>query len=118
MSLEGLLEGIGGVDADEHDDEEEEHQDGTGVDDDLHHEEEWRLLTGILNGQTDHDDGQGQGRVDGLLGEDHDQGCEHHDRGQQPERPLGSRHHRDEPTQGSGEQGSSHRAAPSSLRWA
>ena len=29
--------------------------------------------------------------VNGLLGEDHDQGCEHHDRGQQPERPCGSR---------------------------
>ena len=115
VTLEGLFEGVGGVDADKHDDKEEEHQDGAGVDDDLHHEKERRFLAGVLHGQTNHDYGQRQRRVDRLLGKNHHQGRKHHDRCQQPEGPLGCRHHRYE----TGEQGESrsHQAASSSLCW-
>ena len=43
LALDRLDDRVGGVDADQHQHEQEQHQDRAGVDDDLHREEERRV---------------------------------------------------------------------------
>ena len=71
---------VGGVDADQHQHEEEQHQDRAGVDDDLHREEERRLQGGVQDRQRDHHDGQQQRGVHGLAHEQDPERGQHHDR--------------------------------------
>ena len=65
--------------------EEEQHQDGAGVDDDLHREQERRVEDGVQDGEADHHDGQQQRGVHGLADEQDAEGREHHDRREDPE---------------------------------
>ena len=44
LALDRLDDRVGGVDADQHQHEQEQHQDRAGVDDDLHREQERRVL--------------------------------------------------------------------------
>ena len=57
------------VDADEHEDEQEEHHHGAGVDDHLDDPEEHRVLRDVEERQRDHHDDHGERGVHGLLGE-------------------------------------------------
>ena len=85
LAADRLDDRVGGVDADEHQHEEEEHQDGAGVDDDLHREEERRVQRGVEDRQADHHHGQQQRGVHGLADEQDAERGEHHDRGEDPE---------------------------------
>src|SRR5690606_18577112 len=74
LPLERLDHRVGGVHADEHEDEEEEHHDRAGVDDDLGHPQEDRLLDDVEPGQGDHDEDDAHRGVDGLAGEEEPEG--------------------------------------------
>jgi hypothetical protein len=80
-----LHQGVGGVDADQHEDEQEQHHHGTGVDHDLHDTEERRILRQVHHREAQHRHGQQQRTVDGLLHEQHARGRDHRQRSQQPE---------------------------------
>ena len=85
LAADGLHEGVGAVDADEHEDEQEEHHHGAGVDDHLHDAEELGPLRDVQERQRDHDEDDGQGRVDGLAGQQQAERREHHERAERPE---------------------------------
>ena len=88
LTLDRLHQRVGGVHADQHQHEQEQHQDRAGVDDDLHGEQERRVKRRVLHGQGDHHRGQAERGVHRLAGQDHPQRRQHHHRGQQPERDL------------------------------
>ena len=85
LAADRLDDRVGGVDADQHQHEQEEHQDRAGVDDDLHREEERRVEHGVQHRQADHHDGQQQRGVHGLADEEDAERGEHHDRREDPE---------------------------------
>ena len=85
LAADRLHHRVGGVDADQHQHEEEQHQDGAGVDDDLHGEEERRVQDGVQHGEADHHDGEQQRGVHGLADEQDAERGHHHDRGEDPE---------------------------------
>ena len=91
LAADRLDHRVGGVDADQHQHEEEQHQDRAGVDDDLHREEERRVEGGVQHGQADHHHGQQQRGVHGLADEQDAERGEHHDRRQDPEGDHGGR---------------------------
>ena len=103
-------EGVGGdaldpVNTDEHDDEEEEHDDGPGVNDDLHGGQE----IGLLSDEQDRDSEQRldehQRRVDRVAGDDHaDAADEHRQR----------RHHEHQEVRPGRRRGQQHQEAPPS----
>jgi len=86
LTLDRLLDCIRRLNAHQHEDEQEEHHDGTGVDNDLNNEQEWRTLSGIEHGETDHHNRQAQRSVHGLLGEHQPKRGDHHDWREEPER--------------------------------
>ena len=67
LAADRLAQRLGGVDAHQHQDEQEQHHDRAGVDDDLHREQERRALRGVQDRQADHHDRQAQRRVHGLA---------------------------------------------------
>ena len=83
LALEGLDEAVGGVHAHDHEHEDEEHHDRAGVDDDLDHPEEGRVLGDVEDRQVDHRQRDEQRAVHGLAGQhrapcaDHGQGGAH-----------------------------------------
>ena len=85
LAADGLDQRVRRVDADEHQHEQEQHQDCTGVDDDLHREQERRVLRGVQDREAHHHDGEQQGRVHGLAYDDHADRAHDHDRRQGPE---------------------------------
>ena len=96
VALEGLDDRVLRVDADQHDHEQEEHQDGAGVDDDLHHEQERGVLRRVQHGDGDHHAGHGDGRVDRLAREEESEGAEHRERRAHPEGHLTGGNQRDQ----------------------
>ena len=85
LAAQRLHQRVAGVHADQHQHEQEQHQDGAGVDDDLHREQERRVLGGVLHRQADHHRRQAERRVHRLAGQHHAERAEHHHRCQQPE---------------------------------
>ena len=85
LATDRLDDRVGGIDADQHHDEEEQHQDRAGVDDDLHREQERRVEGGVEEREADHHHGQQERGVDGLADEQDAEGRDHHDRRQDPE---------------------------------
>ena len=65
-----LMGGIGGVDADHHEHEEEHHEDGAGVDGHLDDAHEGRLEHRVQEGQADHVRDDARGRVHGAAGDE------------------------------------------------
>ena len=88
LAAKGFHQGLRGVDADDHEDEQEQHHHRTGVDHHLHHAEEQRILSDVDHGQRDHGGGQADRGVDRLgCGDDAD-GTDDGEGAQNPE------HHR------------------------
>ena len=73
---------LGGVDAEQHDHEQEQHDDRAGVDDHLHGGEEVGLEGDEVHGDAEQREDQRQRRVHGVVAGDHaDRADEHHRRG-------------------------------------
>ena len=89
LAADRLHDRVGGVDADQHHHEEEQHQDRAGVDDDLHREQERRVQHGVEERQADHHHGEQQRGVHGLADEQDAERGGHHDRGEDPEASFG-----------------------------
>ena len=85
LPAQGLHEGVAGVHADEHQDEQEQHEDGAGVDDHLHGGQEGGVLGGVQPGQAEHHAGQEQRGVHRALAQHHHDGRDHGQRGEHPE---------------------------------
>ena len=95
LALDRLDQGVGGVDPDQHDHEQEQHHDRAGVDEDLHAAQEGRLLGEVHDSEAHHHDRHAQRGVHGLLGEQQAEGAHHHDRCEHPEEDgLPATHHR------------------------
>ena len=88
LAGQGLHEAVGGVDADEHDDDEEQHHDGAGVDEDLDDTEEVGTLGDVEDAEDDHRQGHAERRVDGLLGKDQTEGAQDREGSEHPEEHL------------------------------
>jgi hypothetical protein len=90
LSPDRLGERVGGVDADEHEDEQEEHHHRAGVDEDLDDAEELRLRGEVEHAEVDHDEGHAQRGVDRLAGEEQPEGPQDHERCDDPEQDQAS----------------------------
>ena len=86
LALERLHEAVGGIHTHDHQHEDEQHHHRAGVDDDLHHAQEWRVLGHVEDRQVDHRHGDEQGAVHSLAGQDGAQGADHSECGAHPER--------------------------------
>jgi hypothetical protein len=86
LTAQGLDQRVGRVHADEHQDEQEQHHHGAGVDDDLDDAEERSVLGQVEHGQREHGQGEQERRVHRLLGGEHAERGEHRHGGQDPER--------------------------------
>ena len=80
LALEGLHHGVAAVDANQHHHEQEQHQNGACVDDDLHHEQERSVLGGVEDREPHHHSSHAEGRVNGFAGDNDADGQQHHDR--------------------------------------
>ena len=69
LTLDRLDDRVGGVDAHQHQDEEEQHQDRAHVDDDLYRKEERGLERGVHDGQADHHDREQECRMNIARGD-------------------------------------------------
>ena len=69
---------VGGANADEHDDEQEEHHDRAGVHDDLRDTQEGGAVRNVQDCQAEHDADHADDRVCGLLTEEDTQSAGHH----------------------------------------
>jgi hypothetical protein len=69
VSADGLGQRVGRIDSDEHEDEQEDHHHGAGVDEDLDDPEELRLLGEVEDAEVDHDERHAQRGVDRLARE-------------------------------------------------
>ena len=86
LAAHGLDQRVGGVDADEHQHEQEQHHDRAGVDDDLHDAEERRVLGDVEHRQRDHRHRQEHRRVHRLAARHHAERADHRDGAEDPER--------------------------------
>ena len=79
------LQGFQPVHAQQHDDEQEEHHDGAGVDNHLHDGEEVGRLLHEQHGDAEQRHHEHQGGVDGVAGSDDPDGAGHDDGGRHGE---------------------------------
>jgi hypothetical protein len=91
LALDGLDQGVRGVHADQHQDEQEQHHHGAGVDEHLDDAEELGTLDDVEDAEDDHHQRDRDRRVHGLLGEHQAQGGDDRHRAEDPEeRRLGA----------------------------
>ena len=85
LTLDCLDERVGGINADHHEHEKEQHHDCAGVYDDLHHAQERSLVGHVEHSEADHRERHPECAVDCLLGEDEPERTEHCEETADPE---------------------------------
>ncbi|MBP2476076.1 hypothetical protein JOF53_004948 [Crossiella equi] len=88
LTAQHLDHRVRAVPADQHQHEQEQHHDRAGVDDDLHHAEERRLLHQVQHAEAEHGEHQPQRGVHRVAGEEHAQATGQRERAEHPEHDL------------------------------